>query len=512
MATTWHHQVECSRPDYRRRLLAAWVIFGALLLVPFLVSFHLYSHNLSGSYIRRTLASYREDMKQTARRLEEILAREGKYDLFTLKENLTTFTRDLNDRMAQRVAIRRISLYDVNGRMVSSMARTGWGFVPRPTTLDGLPGRQPVLTGKGELPDQPPPLSTPQPPDGSQYGPPAPRMFRLGSAVRETFIVVPVTPASADAPPAGYVQLGVDEQMLESEVAQLQKVLMKRLAGLGFLFLVVLVTGFLYVLRLLQKTRRLEAEAQMADRLAYVGTLASGLAHEIRNPLNAMNMNLQMIEEELPCRQAPEEGRRPADTEDTRALLESTKGEIKRLERLVSNFLAYARPAPLNPEERDLNATLDDVVRFLRADLASKGIDVETRLAPGLPPVEMDESQIKQALMNILINAREVLGQGGRIEVATDHGADRTLEIRVSDNGPGIPPGKIDKVFQAFYSTRSGGSGLGLPIAQRIVENHGGRIEVESELGKGTTFRILLPRRQRPQPLAAPAAEPARLG
>src|SRR5262249_46575427 len=144
---------------------------------------------------------------------------------------------------------------------------------------------------------------------------------------------------------------------------------------------------------------------------------ASGLAHEIRNPLNAMNMNLQMIEEELVVR--PEGPPAEADA-DTRSLLESTKGEIKRLERLVNNFLAYARPSTSIFEERDVNRMVEEIVRFLKAELSSRGVQVAVRPAPELPRAGVDEPQLKQALLNILINAGQALGPDGLVEVSTE--------------------------------------------------------------------------------------------
>ena len=261
--------------------------------------------------------------------------------------------------------------------------------------------------------------------------------------------------------------------------------------------------SFIYVVRLLKRTRRLEAEAQMADRLAYVGTLASGLAHEIRNPLNAMNMNLQMLEEELVS------GDCPPDPE-TESLLASTKGEIKRLETLVTDFLAYARPVAPRLEPRDLNQTVHELVRFLSAEFRQKGIQVALALGESLPTVGMDEAQLRQALLNILINAKDVLGQGGIVKVATEPGSEGDVVIRISDNGPGIAPELRQRIFDVFYSSRGGGTGLGLPIAQRIVESHGGWMELETEVGKGSTFILHLPPAPRAGGEPAPAAAPAR--
>ena len=300
----------------------------------------------------------------------------------------------------------------------------------------------------------------------------------------------------------GAVEVGIDEEQLRHEIDDLRRSLLIKIVAGAAISILLLLVSFVYVVRLLAKTRRLEAEAQLADRLAYVGTLASGLAHEIRNPLNAMNMNLQMLEEEIGTSATP------ADAE-AQSLLSSTKGEVRRLESLVNDFLAYARPSPPRFTQGDLNRTVSEVVRFLSAELQQRGIAIETTLHEPLSAVEMDEGQIRQALLNILINAKDILTHGGRIEVSTAVGGAGEAIVRIRDNGPGVPPELRRKIFEVFYSTRGGGTGLGLPIAQKILETHGGWIDLESEVGRGTAFILHLPRIQRTEGRPAPAVAPA---
>jgi signal transduction histidine kinase len=277
--------------------------------------------------------------------------------------------------------------------------------------------------------------------------------------------------------------------MLE-ELRALRRALQIKVALAAGLALAVLISGFFYVLHLLRKNRRLERARQSADRASYVGMLASNLAHEIRNPLNAMNMNLQMLEEDL----------RPAglDKGDFVELLESTKQEIKRLEQLVNNFLTFARPAQPRFESKDLNQVVRDVIRFLDADFRQSDVEVRTDLAQLLPTTELDETLFKQALMNLLVNSRQVLKRNGLITLRTRAGAGGEAVLEVSDNGPGIPSDAQERIFDVFFSRRGGGTGLGLPIAKQIIERHGGTIELNSVEGRGTTFRIRLPRRHAP--------------
>jgi signal transduction histidine kinase len=285
----------------------------------------------------------------------------------------------------------------------------------------------------------------------------------------------------------GMVKLGVSSQPILDELAAMRSSLRMKVMVAAGLAVAVLVAGFFYVLHLLKKNRRLEQARQSAARASYVGLLASGLAHEIRNPLNAMNMNLQMLEEELLSGQPPE-------NDEVSEFLESTKSEIKRLENLVNNFLAYARPATPRFEPRDLNVMVREVLRFLEADFRQSGVELQSDLEPLLPDTEIDETQLKQALLNLLVNARQVLQEQGRVIVRTRAGARGDVVLEVEDNGPGIPEEMRERIFEVFYSRRGGGTGLGLPIARQVIERHGGIIELDSEEGRGTRFVIRLPR------------------
>ena len=290
------------------------------------------------------------------------------------------------------------------------------------------------------------------------------------------------------AHPEGEVRVGISNDQIQRELSKLRSSLRIKLIVATSFGVGVLAVGFFYVLHLIRKNRELEQSRLAAERRSYVGLLASGLAHEIRNPLNAMNMNLQMLEEELQAGSGHSQ-------EDHNELLMSTKREIKRLEGLVNSFLEYARPAHPSFEPMDLNEVLREVASFLQADFQQSGVLLELNLEPLLPTVDLDETLFKQAVMNLLVNARQVLPPDGTVWLVSRAGASGEVLIEVRDDGPGIPDGAREKVFEVFYSSRGGGTGLGLPIARQIVERHGGSIEVESVKGKGTTFRIRLPRR-----------------
>jgi signal transduction histidine kinase len=288
--------------------------------------------------------------------------------------------------------------------------------------------------------------------------------------------------------PVGDVRVGLSTDAIERDIGRDHRSLGFKIAiavGLGIGLLAV---GFFYSLRLIRQNRELEHARQSAARVAYRVNLGSGLAHEIRNPLNSMNMNLQMLAEEL-------QGVPELEGGEHLEMLRSMQGEIKRIATLIDVFLQYARPATPQLEVKDLNEVLNATARFLQADFRQSGVELVLDLEPLLPSVELDEAQLRQALLNILGNARQVMQPGGHVRVTSRAGMGGEAVIEIADTGPGIAPDSIEKVFEPFFSKRAGGTGLGLAIARQMVENHGGKIEVDSQLGEGTTFRIRLPRR-----------------
>ncbi len=288
--------------------------------------------------------------------------------------------------------------------------------------------------------------------------------------------------------PQGEVRVGVSTEAIDRDIEALRRSLRIKVALVAAIGICLLLLGLFYVLHLIRKNRALEHARQSSERIAYRVNLGSGLAHEIRNPLNSMNMNLQMLGEELLGVPGLEGGEHVE-------MLRSMQGEIKRIANLIDGFLQYARPAAPRFEVKDLNDVLNATARFLQADFRQSGVDLALDLEPLLPSVEIDEGQLRQALLNILGNARQVMQPGGQVRVSSRAGAGGEAQVEIADNGPGIPPDMIDRIFEPFFSKRAGGTGLGLAIARQMVENHHGRIVVESQVGRGTTFRIHLPRR-----------------
>ncbi len=296
----------------------------------------------------------------------------------------------------------------------------------------------------------------------------------------------------------GEVRVGLFSTAVLSELERIRRSLRVKVGMAAALAVAVLVAGFFYVLYLIRKNVSLERSRQSAERAADMGRMAQNLVHEIRNPLNAMNMNLQMLQEEM-------KGHPDLKDEDWGELLQDTMRDIQRIENLAQGVLNYSRSAEPNFEERDINAIIMEVVRLLEVDFRRTGVNLVTALQPLLPHGDVDEKQLKQVMMNLLVNANQVLSADHRVTVRTRPGSKGEIVIEVIDDGPGMAPEVKERIFELFYSRRGGGTGLGLPIAKQIIERHGGTIQVDSIRGRGTTFTIRLPRRH-DRPLEHPEA------
>lgn len=256
------------------------------------------------------------------------------------------------------------------------------------------------------------------------------------------------------------------------------------------------------------RVRRLERRAQSAERLAELGTLTGGLAHEIKNPLSTVNLNVQLLQEDI--RDAAGElppgsvGSERLDRAQRR--IESLTRETQRLRVILDDFLRFAGRVKLDLHPTDINALVEELADFFAPQAQAARLRLRTQLAADPPTAPADAGLLKQAILNLLINATQAMENarnkndphGGcdeliiRTERNKNAGQDE-LHIHVTDCGPGIAPDRLEKIFQPYFSTKKTGTGLGLPTARRIVEEHGGTVSAHSELGKGTDFVIALP-------------------
>ncbi|MBI2195214.1 MAG: two-component sensor histidine kinase [Planctomycetes bacterium] len=228
-----------------------------------------------------------------------------------------------------------------------------------------------------------------------------------------------------------------------------------------------------------------DSGGKLNERLAYLGALAGGLAHEIRNPLSTINLNLQLLLEDWENVEG-ERGRR------ARRKLEVIQKEAKRLEEILNDFLRVVRGEELKLEEHDLNDVVEEILDLITPAVRSENIQIRRGLSTGLPRIRFDQALLKQAIINLFKNAREAMGGGGELIVRTARSGDH-LRVDIADTGPGIPPEKQERIFRPYYTTKKAGTGLGLASTKRIIEEHGGDISFTSEVGKGTNFTIRLP-------------------
>lgn len=228
----------------------------------------------------------------------------------------------------------------------------------------------------------------------------------------------------------------------------------------------------------------LEARDQkliQSERLAAIGRMAAHVTHEVRNPLSSMGLNVELLEEELADKGV-----------EARELLSAIQREIEHLTALTEEYLRVARLPNPHLEPEAIADVVTGTVDFLRPELAQAGVEVKLEIEPDLPWVALDEAQIRQVIINLIKNAREAMPAGGVITVqaARDAGG---VALRVIDRGEGMSPEQRERIFDLFYTTKSQGTGLGLPLSQQIVVAHGGVIRCQSALGQGTTFELWFP-------------------
>lgn len=237
--------------------------------------------------------------------------------------------------------------------------------------------------------------------------------------------------------------------------------------------------------RLYEELRSSQVMLARTDRLAAVGTLAAGIAHEIRNPLVAVQTFIQLLPEQID------------DPEFRTTFLDLTNSELSRVSTLINDLMTFARPSPATLDEAQINDVAEQIVRLLTGQAKKRDVTLIANLAPDIPPFVVDQGQIKQVFMNLVMNAMQATPAGGAVTITTSltHEADGQgwCVIAVQDTGSGIPLDQKEQIFDPFFTTKESGVGLGLFITHQIIEEHGGTIKVESEVGKGAQFLIHLP-------------------
>jgi PAS domain S-box-containing protein len=245
------------------------------------------------------------------------------------------------------------------------------------------------------------------------------------------------------------------------------------------------ITGNVIHIEDVTEKRAREARLRRAESLAALTTLTAGVAHEIKNPLGSIGIHLELMKKEM-------NGKEQIETRKVRENLLVIKEEVDRLNRIVMDFLFTVRPMNAELSYDDLNRVVQDLLEFMRFELAEAGITLETEFMKPSPQILMDERYMKQAVLNLLKNAISAMPEGGKLKVQTEQkGNEFCLMIR--DTGVGIPEENMDKIFEPYFTTKDFGSGLGLTLVYKIVKEHLGDIEINSKVGEGTSITLSFP-------------------
>ncbi|HTG34897.1 MAG TPA: ATP-binding protein [Thermoanaerobaculia bacterium] len=465
-----------------RNLLIVSLVFGLFVLLNIALFGWLIFRSLSQREIDRVLLETRSEAEKLAQQIARRADREGK-DLYTAVAVERETQTYIDQVLRQRELVRRVEIRDKNGVLV---------YVARSEA------RMPV---EAEPERRPPTIAPPivSSPELQQSLEPSPHVEKR---VRETESSFQVPDIHVPIGNYGQIEIAISGPELSRRIEVLRKDLIRQASLIGILSMLLLISAYITVWLVLRRSHRLEVQAAEAERLAYLGTLASGLAHEIRNPLNSLNLNMQMLEEEL-----DEHGSAPTG----KRLLAITRSELSRLERLVSDFLAYAKPRPLELEEVPAVRPLERMREVLAGEIQKRQVQIEIEDRSGGAWIRVDPGQMGQLLLNLAQNAFAAAEEAGRrpmLKLAA-YRQGPAVALELTDNGIGMTAEEQRKIFELFYSTRKGGTGLGLAIAERIARAHGGRLGIRSAKGLGTTVIVELPAATSEHPSTRAAVEAA---
>jgi signal transduction histidine kinase len=445
---------------FRGRLTAVLVVLGLLTAGSVALFGHLLFKSLSRDVVNDALLLSRLDAERIARGVAEKSAG----DPYIVKLKQTEIDRFVRQGLAERQILTEVQIVDVRKKEV--IYSYGSTLKVPETTSSGVEGGpsgavEPVL--------------------------PLPRTYSLEAPTSNPYdIEVPIGDFAV-------LRFGVSRKELAKRVEKLRGELYARTAAAAVISLLGIAAASAAVAILYRRTRRAEEARVEAERLAELGEVAAGLAHEIRNPLNAMSLNLELLEEQL--------GKAPSGRSIAAAsaaeLAEAARLETSRLSRLLTDFLAYARPSPISAVPSDLNEPAGEAVAFLTAEATKRGIVLDFTPHRGGAPALLDAARVKQVVLNLVGNALDAVedekAAAREVHVRVDSEGPN-WRLTVTDLGPGVPDEKKEELFRLFESTKPAGTGLGLPIADRIVRAHGGTLTLHSEKGQPTRAVATFPK------------------
>ena len=450
---------------FGRTLTAALVLFGFLTVGALFLFGHLLFRTLSKEMMDGALV----DSKLDAERIARGVAERSSGDLYSLTTRQTEIDRFVGNTLSERKVLNEVRVLDKEGRVVYQFKSSLQA--PQKDALSPE-GRTVVPVNPGET------LET------------VPRSVETVVPVRDPYdIEVPIGDF-------GVLRVGLSRKELEGRVEGLRKTLYLRTFAAAAVALLGIGAASVAVVLLFQRNKRVEEARIEAERRAELGEVAAGLAHEIRNPLNAMGLNLELLEESL--------GKPGATTGEFRAgaataaeLAQAVRQETNRLARLLSDFLSYARPSPITPVPGDLNEPASEAVAFLVPEASRRNVRLTFTPHPSPARARLDSPRVKQVVLNLVGNALDAVESEGakarEVDVKIEEAPD-FWRLTVADSGPGVHPAKLTEIFRAFVSTKPAGTGLGLPIAERIVKAHGGTLTLKSVAGEPTRAVATFPK------------------
>lgn len=444
---------------FRSRLTAVLAVLGLLTAGSVALFGHLLFKSLSRDVVNDALLLSRLDAERIARGVAEKSAG----DPYIVKLKQTEIDRFVRQGLAERQILTEVQIVDVRKQeVIYSYGSTLKVPEASPGGFEGGPANvQPVL--------------------------PLPRTYSLEAPITNPYdIEVPIGEFAV-------LRFGVSRKELARRVEKLRNELYLRTAAAAAASLLGIGAASAAMAILYRRTRRAEAARVDAERRAELGEVAAGLAHEIRNPLNAMSLNLELLEEQL---DRAAKGS-PASAGTAAELALAARQETGRLAKLLTDFLAYARPSPISAVPSDLNEPAAEAVSFLSPEAAKRGIVLDFTPHAGGAPARLDAARVKQVVLNLIGNALDAVedekAMAREVHVRVDEEGP-FWRLTVTDLGPGVPDDRKEELFRLFESTKPAGTGLGLPIADRIVRAHGGSLTLLSEKGQPTRAVATFPK------------------
>ena len=455
-------------PPVSRRLVVASVFLGIFILLDLALFGWLIFRSLSQREVQRVLLETRQEAEGLAQQLAGRALEEGEdlYSVTTTEREVQTY---IDSILKQRKFVQTVEVVDSEGQV--------------------------VFRGSGEATFELEPVDFSTIETGEVPSRIEVRPFERQSTFPVDESVESLHDLNLPIGELGFLRIGISQGELQRSIDTLRADLIQTTGLIAGLTLAVLLLAYLIMWRLWARSQKLEEQTRESERLAYIGTLASGLAHEIRNPLNSLNLNMQLLEEEMVQQPAIGSGNR---------LMAITRDEIHRLEGLVTEFLLYAKPPPLDLDVFSAAGLLQRCRQILAGETEALQANLVVEDHSEGAQVQVDLGQMTQLLLNLVQNALAAAKEKGvSVEVylrALREGDQVVLEVE--DKGVGMSAEQVDQMFDVFYSTRKGGTGLGLAVVQRIARAHDAELEVVSSPDRGTRVRVILPRAESKAPAA----------